>query len=144
MNQKSPTFTLASPHKRFAAFFIDILTLLPFWIFLPSNFPELYGVDNYQPNLAFFDIMYYFDILLMGLYFVYMMSKFQTTIGGMVMKIKIVKEDGSRATTADIILRELASGLSFIVLCIGYLRMFWHPRKQTWHDTLSKTVVIES
>ena len=65
------------------------------------------------------------------------------TVGKMVMKIKVVREDKKKLTYPDALLRGLASYLSAIVLCLGYLNMLWDGKKQTWHDKIAKTVVVK-
>jgi uncharacterized RDD family membrane protein YckC len=76
-------------------------------------------------------------------YFVFMVGKYGATIGKMVMKIKIVKENGKKVNYTDSFVRELTSYLSFIVLCLGYLWVIWDKRKQGWHDKIAKTVVVK-
>lgn len=144
MTKTTPTLhpRFASPGRRLAAFGLDILTLLPFWLLLPSAWPELYGMELASDQPQLMDLLVYLDTLLILAYFIFLLTHFQTTVGGKVMKIKVVKADGSRLTLADVVLRELATGLSFIVFSIGYLAMFWHPKRQTWHDRIANTYVI--
>ena len=77
-------------------------------------------------------------------YSVWMLSNYSATVGMMVLKIKITKENGGKVTYQDAILRYFASILSGLVLLLGYLWMIWDSKKQTWHDKLTKTVVIKS
>ena len=82
---------------------------------------------------------------LVGLgYSVWMLGMYGATVGMMVLKIKILKENGSKVKYADSALRYFASYLSVIALGIGYLWMIWDPKKQTWHDHIAKTVVVKS
>lgn len=83
--------------------------------------------------------------LLLGLgYSVWMLSNYQATVGMMVLKIKILKENGGKVTYQDAILRYFASLLSGIALGLGYLWMLWDKKKQTWHDHIAKTVVVKA
>lgn len=77
-------------------------------------------------------------------YSVWMLSTYQQTIGMMVLKIKISKENGAKLTYQDAVLRYFASFLSGAVLLIGYLWMIWDKKKQTWHDKIAKTIVVKS
>ena len=80
---------------------------------------------------------------LLGLgYSVWMLSNYSATVGMMVLKIKITKESGGKITYKGATLRYFASILSGIALGIGYLWMIWDPKKQTWHDRIAKTVVV--
>ncbi|MBI2040174.1 RDD family protein [Candidatus Microgenomates bacterium] len=82
---------------------------------------------------------------LLGLaYSIWMLSTYSATVGMMILKIKILKENGGKVTYQDAILRYFASILSAIALFLGYLWMIWDPKKQTWHDKLAKTVVVKT
>ncbi len=111
---------------RFAAAFIDglIIGIIPGMVF-----------KNEGNVLSF----------LLGLaYSVWMLSTYGATVGMMVLKIKITKENGNKITYQDAILRYFAAILSGIALGIGYLWMIWNPKKQTWHDIIAKTVVVKA
>lgn len=77
-------------------------------------------------------------------YFVWMIGMYGATVGKMVMKIKITKEDGGKVSYSDALLREIASYLSFVVLCLGFLNIIWDGKKQGWHDKIAKTVVVKA
>lgn len=115
--------------KRLLAYVIDtFLIYVVFWM-IP-------GVDmeDMWVNIAMF--------VAWTAYFVWMVGTYGATIGKMVLKLKIVKENGKRVSYSDALLRELASYLSLFVLGIGFLSIGWDPRKQGWHDKIAKTIVI--
>lgn len=115
--------------KRLLAYAIDTLLIyIVFWL-IP-------GVDMEDTwvNVAMF--------VAWTAYFVWMVGTYGATIGKMVLKLKIVKENGKRVSYSDALLRELASYLSLFVLGIGFLSIGWDPRKQGWHDKIAKTIVI--
>ena len=110
--------------RRFAGGFIDglIVGVLPGMVFKNGN-----GIS-----------------ILIGLgYSVWMLGTYGQTVGMMILKIKILKENGSKVSYKDAILRYFASILSAIALFIGYLWMIWDSKKQTWHDHIAKTVVVK-
>lgn len=111
---------------RFAAAFIDglIIGVIPGMMFKGGN-----------GNVLSF---------LIGLgYSVWMLTTYSATVGMMVLKIKILKENGGKVTYQDAILRYFAAILSGIVFLLGYLWMIWDVKKQTWHDHIAKTVVVK-
>jgi len=110
--------------RRFAAAFLDGLIVGG----IPSIFFKDYGTLSFLIGLA---------------YSVWMLSTYQATVGMMVLKIKITKESGSKVTYKDAILRYFAAILSAVALLVGYLWMIWDDKKQTWHDKLAQTVVIQ-
>jgi uncharacterized RDD family membrane protein YckC len=77
-------------------------------------------------------------------YFAGMWTWKGTTIGGIVLNLKVVRLDDHPVTFAVALVRGLASALSAIVLLLGFFWMIWDPEKQTWHDKIAGTVVVRS
>lgn len=117
----------ASFWRRFFALLIDTIII--------SFIPGMYGQNETTLILAF---------AVNIAYFVWMNGAYGATIGKMVLKIKITKENGSKINYSDALIREIASLLSFIALFLGYLWMLWDVKKQTWHDHIAKTVVVKA
>jgi uncharacterized RDD family membrane protein YckC len=65
-----------------------------------------------------------------------------TTIGGIVLNLKVVRLDDQPVTFAVALVRGLAAALSFIVVFLGFFWMIWDREKQTWHDKIAGTVVV--
>jgi len=65
-----------------------------------------------------------------------------TTVGGVVLGLKVVRLDGRPVTFAVALVRGLAAAFSVIVLFLGFLWIAWDPDKQGWHDRIAGTVVI--
>ena len=71
-------------------------------------------------------------------------GKYGYTIGGKLMKIKIVDETTEKPIRyARIFGRSVMSIYSFYALGFGYFRILWHPRKQSFHDSVVCSVVIK-
>jgi len=66
-----------------------------------------------------------------------------TTIGGIVVGLKVVRVDGKPLTFPVSLVRSLAAAFSILVLFLGYLWMIWDPEKQGWHDKIAGTVVLK-
>ncbi len=75
-------------------------------------------------------------------YFAGMWAWKGTTVGGVVLNLKVVRLDDKPVTFTVALVRGLASALSVIVLFLGFLWMIWDGEKQTWHDKIAGTVVI--
>ena len=75
-------------------------------------------------------------------YFTGMWTWKGTTVGGIVLNLKVVRLDDKPVTFAVALVRGLASAFSVIVLFLGFLWMIWDRDKQTWHDKIAGTVVI--
>jgi uncharacterized RDD family membrane protein YckC len=66
-----------------------------------------------------------------------------TTIGGIVVGLKVVRADGKPLTFPVTLIRSLAAAFSIFVLFLGYLWIAWDPEKQGWHDKIAGTVVLK-
>ncbi len=65
-----------------------------------------------------------------------------TTIGGIVLKLKVVRTDGRPVTLVVALVRGLAAAFSVVMLLLGFLWIAWDKDKQGWHDKIAGTVVI--
>lgn len=117
--------------KSYGGFLARFIALLIDWVLL--SLPQGYFKDS--QGLWF---------ILATLYFVWMNGMYGATVGKMVMKLKITKENGAKITYADALIRELSSYLSLAVLGLGYLNVIWDGKKQGWHDKIAKTVVVKA
>lgn len=77
------------------------------------------------------------------LYFILMeSSKYQATLGKMVLKIKVVDTDGNRIDAKRAAFRYFAKYLSQLSFYVGYIMTAFTKRKQAMHDMLTNTLVI--
>lgn len=81
--------------------------------------------------------------LLIGVaYFAGMWAWKQTTIGGIVIGLKVARIDGRPVTFLTALVRALAGVFSVIVLFLGILWIGWDAEKQGWHDKIAGTIVV--
>ena len=66
-----------------------------------------------------------------------------TTIGGIVVGLKVVRTDGKPLTFPVTLIRSLAAAFSVVVLFLGFLWIIWDSEKQGWHDKIAGTVVLK-
>ena len=83
-----------------------------------------------------------FALLLMFAYFVGMWTWRGTTIGGVVVGLRVVRLDGQPVTITVAMVRALGGAFSVVVLFLGILWIAWDREKQGWHDKLAGTVVL--
>lgn len=76
-------------------------------------------------------------------YFAGMWTWKGTTIGGIVLGLKVLRTDGREVTFATALVRALAAAFSLVVLFLGFLWIAWDPEKQGWHDKIAGTVVLK-
>ena len=67
----------------------------------------------------------------------------QTTVGGVICQLRVVRIDGAPLTFADALVRGLASVFSVAVFFIGALWILRDPDRQAWHDKIAGTYVVK-
>jgi uncharacterized RDD family membrane protein YckC len=75
-------------------------------------------------------------------YFAGMWAWKGTTVGGVVLKLKVVRLDGQPMTFPVALVRGLAAAFSVVVMFLGFLWIAWDKDKQGWHDKIAGTAVV--
>ena len=65
-----------------------------------------------------------------------------TTVGGIVLGLKVVRLDGRPISFIVALVRALAAAFAAVVLFLGFFWIAWDPEKQGWHDLIAGTVVV--
>jgi len=66
-----------------------------------------------------------------------------TTIGGIVVGIKLVRLDGRAIDLGVALVRAAAGIFSVLVLGLGFFWAGWDRGKQSWHDKIAGTVMVK-
>jgi uncharacterized RDD family membrane protein YckC len=135
---------------RFAAYFIDgiiigipigvIAFILGIFSIMSSNEPS---TSAYEGSLLILDIFLYLGSLMISiLYYAGMnASKWQGTLGKMIVGIQITDLNGQRISFGRALGRFFATILSSIFY-IGYIMAAFTKKKQSLHDFIAGTVVV--
>jgi hypothetical protein len=83
-----------------------------------------------------------FKLIIALAYFAGMWTWKGTTIGGIVLKLKVVRTDGRPLTFVVALVRGLAAAFSVAILFLGFLWIAWDKDKQGWHDKIAGTEVV--
>jgi uncharacterized RDD family membrane protein YckC len=75
-------------------------------------------------------------------YFAGMWTWKGTTVGGIVLNLKVVRLDDQPVTITVGLVRALAAAFSVVMLFLGFLWIAWDKDKQAWHDKIAGTVVV--
>jgi uncharacterized RDD family membrane protein YckC len=81
-------------------------------------------------------------LLVILAYFAGMWAWKGTTVGGVVLKLKVVRLDGQPITFPVALVRGLAAAFSIVVMFVGFLWIAWDNDKQGWHDKIAGTAVV--
>ena len=83
-----------------------------------------------------------FSLLVALAYFAGMWTWKGTTVGGIVLNLKVVRLDAQPVTITVGLVRALAAAFSVVVFFLGFLWIAWDKDKQAWHDKIAGTVVV--
>jgi uncharacterized RDD family membrane protein YckC len=75
-------------------------------------------------------------------YFAGMWTWRGTTVGGIVLNLRVVRYDGKPMNFAVALVRALGAAFSIMVFFLGFLWIAWSQDKQGWHDKIAGTVVV--
>ena len=92
---------------------------------------------------ALFNVEDEWYLFLVLAYFVAFWTWQGTTLGGIIVGLRVVRTDGSPLRFVDALIRALSSLFSFGVLAIGVFWMIQDPERQTWHDKIAGTFVVK-
>jgi uncharacterized RDD family membrane protein YckC len=66
-----------------------------------------------------------------------------TTVGGIILQLRVVRTDGSALNVSDAVVRGLSSVFSIVVAGLGCLWILRDPERQAWHDRIAGTYVVK-
>jgi len=75
-------------------------------------------------------------------FYLYFWSKRGQTLGMVAWRIRLVDLDGRPPSFRQLTIRLVAAPLSILSGGVGYLWLYVGEARQTWHDALSKTMVV--
>ena len=136
--------SLAGIGARFVAIFLDglILQAVQFVVELVMG---LFMVSITTPEaaagLAVLNVLVSLAISLS--YEAFFLAAKGATPGKMVMKLRVVRPDGSPISMGQAWGRTLGKQVSALILMIGYLMAFWDEEKRALHDRMAGTRVIK-
>ncbi len=123
------TYELADVGTRFIALLIDSIILGVITGILVGGGREPGAGLSFIINLAY--------------YWYFLTRQNGQTLGKQMMKIRVVKVDGTPISDADAVIRYIGYIINSAVAMIGWLWAFWDDKKQGWHDKLARTYVVK-
>jgi uncharacterized RDD family membrane protein YckC len=66
----------------------------------------------------------------------------QTTIGGIICQLRVIRVDGTPLTFAEAFVRGLSGIFSLLLAGVGFLWILRDPERQAWHDRIAGTFVV--
>lgn len=68
----------------------------------------------------------------------------QTTLGGVVMQLRVARLDGRPVDAPTAVIRAVGALFGGLILGLGYFWSAWDPERQGWHDKIAGTVVVRT
>lgn len=133
---------LASFQRRGAAFFIDEI-LLSFLLVLAYSDKITMAAGNEEMLVSVVSSMTFPYMILKILYHGFFIYAYGATIGKFVAKIRCVSYQNERPNLSSAMIRSAFRIISEMVFYLGFLWAMFSPSRQTWHDKLAKTLVID-
>lgn len=141
-------YTYAPVWKRFVAYFIDmvIILLLTYLFYCVIKMFSFFAGDIRWSDFVSRN-WYYFALciwsILVFVYFTLMpITSFSSTFGQLIMGLKQIDKTGNSISYGRSIGKFFASMLSKIFY-IGYFLVYFNPYRQTFHEMLTDTFVVE-
>ena len=141
--------SLASVKKRFIGGFIDLLIviiassiLMALFVFTSTPHPGYSSQMVAATNKA---TGFLCGLSVDAIYTIFLMSSnMQCTFGQKAVGIKVVKMNGDPITIFNSLIRYIVSIFSTVFLKLGYLIIFFTQYRQTLHDLIAGTIVVDA
>ncbi|MDZ4245851.1 MAG: RDD family protein [Dehalococcoidia bacterium] len=145
----TPAETIGNPagfRIRLAAYGIDQVFLLFFSIALALilsgvSFREVVS-DIFRPDAPFSWGEFALGTLIEAFYWTFTVGTWGATIGKAVLRLKVVRVNGSKLSYTRSFARYWAYYVSFLPAGIGFLAIGLNPKKRGFHDYISDTRVV--
>lgn len=129
VRQKEIGIEFAGFWARLWAFLIDVAVLGSAWAILHIFMPA--------------QVSWIFLGLLGTIYFIGLWWWRGQTLGKMMLRIKVIRSDGSSLTLSYALLRYGGSIICCLTLFVGFIWLAFDSHKQGWHDKIADTYVIK-
>ena len=86
--------------------------------------------------------VFHLELLVLAAYGAVMWKLRGSTIGGIVLDLRVVRLDGREIDWETAIVRALGCFLSLAVAGLGFFWIAFDDQKQAWHDKIAGTVVV--
>ncbi len=134
---------LSSYNKRAIAFMVDdMLISSMFAIIFWDTFKTLTDPESL---VLFINSLFIYIILVKTIYHTIFIAMYGQTLGKMLMKIKVINRDYfDQPSWFESFQRAGMRALSEVVFYIGFIAANFSPLRQTWHDKVAKTLVVDA
>ena len=127
---------------RLMAWLVDSVLLVGIQLLLLTVLPGT-SVETYYSDESLWTWPDTIMVIVGAVYYTVGVSVYSTTVGKRVFGLYVLRPDGSKASGLRALGRHLASGLSALLLGVGYLMIAFSSDKRGLHDQICDTVVVK-
>ncbi|UBH12523.1 RDD family protein [Macrococcus armenti] len=129
---------------RFIAFMIDLIIVGSIKNIVLNPLDSAFDLQSMHAFIPLFSVYNVLSAVIYFSYFVLLTYFFNATLGKMILKLKVVHENGHKLTIGTVLTRELFGRyISNFFLYLLYLVVLFNPNKRGIHDLLSDTLVVK-
>ena len=77
-------------------------------------------------------------------YFIALWAWKGTTVGGIILNLRVVRSDGQKISVPVAIVRALTGAFGLMTLLLGFIWIAWDSERQAWQDKVAGTVVVRT
>ena len=152
MTKSEHTIIGAALWRRLAAMIYDSIIIAAIWIVVGFIVLSAFGIERAQMVQnetvvmnSWYRVTLFCAMLLSAyLFFAWFWTHSGQTLGMQAWKLRVQNTDGSAISYWQALQRFVLAPLSLCLLGAGYLYLFFNAQKQTFHDRLSKSVVVKT
>jgi len=124
------SFSHATFVERLAAFVLDCVLIAI--LAQVVRFDRLFGEWSPDGNVLLVALVYHIAFWTWK----------QTTVGGIIMQLRVTRTDGTPMRFAEALVRGLGGIFSLVFAGVGFLWILRDPERQAWHDRIAGTFVV--
>ena len=125
--------------QRLFAYLIDVVCV---WVLLIASVLFFSTMESSGSDPVGSSPLVCFIFAFGPLYFSVLVGVWSTTVGKLVFRLRVVRNDGSKVGIGRAFARYLCYTISFLILGIGFLMILFRPDKRGLHDLICDTKVV--
>jgi len=134
--------SLASISKRGYAFMIDELLISLLVLFM--LYDKIKAATSTQEVIFVLNSVMGYILIVKILYHTFFVWQYRATLGKMLFKIEVIDEHSFlNLSFFNSFLRALVRLFSESLFYLGFLWAFFDPKRQTWHDKVARSLVVD-